>query len=162
VLVLGGFIGGFVAQQLDSINTRYVEAQTSESVQTYPLMSNAAVDANIALVNVVYGWVALIVILSTVVVLLIFPFWVSIKLLLAGRDKRLLALAQLLKFDFDGEHENTTRKSAWLSHLAGWLYPLSFLVVASFVGAIVSLLLALGIDSAHVAIIDALNSLRPA
>lgn len=159
IIVLGGFVAGVVAQQLDSITSRYTAAGPQLSTSAAP--SNSTIDALVGFSDSAYGWVVVIAFFTEFVVLYFVPAWIAGNLLLARSSGRLMAVNEWMKSKPAGEVEKMTTKETWAAHLSSPIYPLSFIVAIGFVGFLLFLLIGEGLSAAHDTFNAWLNSLRP-
>ncbi|WP_157498360.1 hypothetical protein [Leifsonia sp. Leaf336] len=160
LLIISGIVGGAIAYQIGSINETYVASAPSitPSPTAYvpaPL-SNAAITANIQMVDLVYSWMVGAFLLFTFLVLYVLPGWLTYRLLLARTEGRRAALEESFR-----RQPSSERKAAWLPHLAHWGYPVAFgLFAALLVGTTVLFTIAWCLDLAHNALDSYITSLR--
>jgi hypothetical protein len=177
-LIIGGVVGGFVAVQLETINTAYeleVAAGTATenpaapnpSSAEPPTLSNAAIDANIAFLEMIRLWISFSITVVGFLLMYVAPLWVAIELLIARLAGRRDALSKLFRVDLDRdgarEVEQDASRHAWVLHLSSWSYPAVFFLSSGFMVAfLLWLAVYYGVWGVFDALIEGLNGLRQA
>lgn len=159
LVVIGGFVGGFVAQQLAVISAGYESAGPQLPYPAPP--SEAAVHSFIQTSDFIFWCAGAVGIVVEIALVYVVPFWISGSLIIAKKPAREAALSKWLRLDLDSPGANDERKQSWVGHLSYIVYPLAFIFVAALVGAVLHLLLSAGLDAAHAGVTDWLNSIRP-
>ena len=136
IIVLSGFVGGFIVEQLDAIND--AAGKTSDQVAAQLSFSDA-----------LFGWTEAIFAVALVALLYVLPLWVAVRALWARKAGRRKAIASLLRVDprdLDAPPENrqTTWSRGyrgrvnWTLSLASPLYPALFWTGSTLVFSLVT------------------------
>jgi hypothetical protein len=148
VLVISGFVGGFVVESLDEISKRYTEAAAQGT------LSSAAASESVQFSDLAYVWIEIIFAIVAFAALYVLPIWISIRLLILKKSGRMEAARKFLRVDSNrvvtGKAVQINR-TVWSDHFAHWAYPALFAVVSTLVVIFVGGLASIGLEGAHVA-----------